>query len=351
MSILAIEISDAGIQAKAETERGGAAPVPSPGYALVEGGRLLTGAEALGVARLKPKRINNRFWSNLDTVSLPRPFPTDLSHADLAYAHLSEVWRSIGPGIDCVLLVLPGTFTDHQLGLTLGIARACGMPVGGMVDAAVAASSGGHRGHRILHLDLQLHRAVLTVIRSGPGLIRERLETSDLVGLVGLQDGWARWVASLLVRDTRFDPLHQAATEQDLYLRLPVLMKRLADSGRAALEMQSAGSAHSVEVTQEQVIAAAGEAYDTLVQLVRSSTQAGVPTTVLLTHRAAGLPGLSRRVGEIGGVEVAVLPSTAAVDGALMHRETIRSPGEALPFATRLPDDITVAEKDGSSPD
>ena len=76
------------------------------------------------------------------------------------------VTRGSAPGarsLDEVLLALPGSYSHDQLGLILGIARACGLPVRGLVDAAVAASATrGATGERRIHLDLELHRAVVT---------------------------------------------------------------------------------------------------------------------------------------------------------------------------------------------
>ena len=66
-----------------------------------------------------------------------------------------------------VLLAVPGSFSADQLSLILGIAKACKMPVVGMVDAAVAASAHGFPGARLLHLDLLLHRVVLTEMTQG----------------------------------------------------------------------------------------------------------------------------------------------------------------------------------------
>ena len=148
MSTLAVEISDAGIIAGCDPADGGCG-TPSPGFALIDGGVLLTGAEALAVARLKPRQVDNRFWSELDTVPLPGPFRGKLTRADLAHAHLASVWERSGTGAESAILVLPGTGSEAQLGLTLGIARACGMPVAGVVDAAVAsAAAGSPRGAR-----------------------------------------------------------------------------------------------------------------------------------------------------------------------------------------------------------
>ena len=137
MPLLALEIHDAGILVK--REGAAEAGIDSPGYALIDGERLVAGEAARSAARLQPHRVDSRFWSELDTVSRPVPTARGISRADLAHAHLESVWEACGKGADAAILVLPGSHTDEQLGLILGIARACGVPVTGLVDSAVAA--------------------------------------------------------------------------------------------------------------------------------------------------------------------------------------------------------------------
>jgi len=339
---LVVELNDAGVLARRDPDPAGAEPAPSPGYALIDEDRLLTGGEAAARARLKPRHVNNRFWSELDTTPLSRPFPDHLTHADLAHAHLAALWGEVGSGVDCVLLAVPGTQSSHQLGLTLGIARECGMPVAGMVDAAVAAASGGYPEARLLHLDLQLHRTVLTELSQGAEIERRRVELSRHAGIAALHDLWAKRVAELFVRGTRFDPLHVAATEQALYDRLPDLLELLCREESVLFEMEAGGGMHSVRLTRSQLAAATDAAYEGIVQLVRLRKPARERATLLLSHRAAGLPGLRERLDAIADTGIVSLPQGAAAGGALEGRDRIRSPDEALPFVTRLPASGTV---------
>jgi hypothetical protein len=337
VSTLAIELSDAALLAKLDASPARGQPFVSPGYALVDGHTLLTGVEAADNARLKPRLVNNRFWGELDTTPLGRPFAGDLTHADLAHAHLSTVWSQVESGVDSVILAVPGSHSDHQLGLILGIARACGIPVNGMVDAAVAAARRPRDETNLLHLDLQLHAVVLTELTQDRELVRRRVQVSEHTGLIALQDAWAKRVARTFVQHTRFDPLHVATTEQELYRRLPGLLDRLCCKEHASLEMETGGRVHTIEVDRRNLLEAVEEPYDGVVQLVRLLKRAGQPVTLLLSHRAAGLPGLEARFAEVGEMRVVELPADAAVEGALDNKGAICSPGEALPFVIRLP--------------
>jgi hypothetical protein len=331
-----MEIHDAGVLAIREDDPADVTATGSPGYALVEGASVVVGSEALGSARLKPRRVENRFWSDLDTAPLPEPFPPTLSRADLAHAHLAQVWKEARGDTDRVILALPGSFRDEQLSLILGIARACGMPVVGLVDSALAASD-GEPGSHVLHLDVDLHRTVLTALVRGRELVRREVRVSPHAGLVSIRDAWAAKIAETFVAATRFDPLHSAATEQALYLRLPSLQERLCREDRTAVELEWSGKNLAVEVTRDRLAGAAEAAYAGIVELLRHSKRVGEPATVLLSHRASVLPGLHDRLSGVGDIRILGLPPGAAARGALRARRWIEGSGEALPFVTRLP--------------
>ncbi len=133
-----------------------------------------------------------------------------VSHAELAHAHLAAVWRSVAAAGDEAVLALPGSMRLHQAGLLLGIARHVGVPVAGVVDAAVAATAGLAARADVLHLDVQLHQAVLTVLEGEAVLRRKRVEIAPRAGLKPMFGAWAQLVSEAMVRRTRFDPLHQA---------------------------------------------------------------------------------------------------------------------------------------------
>jgi hypothetical protein len=334
MSVLVLELNDAGILARTDASAGAAGPPPSPGYALVDSDSILAGTPAAESARLKPKRIHSRFWNELDTSPLPHPFPSGLSAADLAHAHLASIWESARGGVTASLLAVPGTASEPQLGLTLGIARACGMPVHGLVDSALAAAATVEAlAGSVRHLDLQLHRVVATELAAQGGLVRGSVKVSGNTGLAALHDAWARRIAETFVGHTRFDPLHAAATEQELYLALPAVLERLCAEQRAALELRAPRRAHTVELTRGDLAAAARDHYDVILHMARQEPRG----TLLLSSRITALPGLVERLADASGAEPILLPPGAAATGALRYREVILAPGEALPFVTRLP--------------
>jgi hypothetical protein len=336
MTTLALELNDAGLLARADSGPTAEAPISSPGFALVGGEGIRTGQEAVDRARLEPRRVHTHFWSRVDAGPLGRPFDPTLSHADLAYEHLARVWSRVAPGVDRVVLVVPSAYSEHQLGLILGIAETAGVPVRGLVDAAVAAAATIDRGGPLIHVDLRLHDTVLTELGREDELVRGSVRVGEQVGLLAMRDRWAKHVAGLLVRRTRFDPLHAAATEQALYGELGPLLDRLREEDRSVIELAVGDRVHGVEVTREELAGTVAGLRDGLVELLRRMRTVGQATTVLLSRRAAGVPGLADDVASIAETEVVELPADAAVAGALRYRDAICAPGDERPWIVRL---------------
>lgn len=333
MSKLAIEIRDAGLlTAGAE----GVLGAPVPGYVLLEGDAPVVGAGAFHRARTSPRAVHLRFWERLATSHLGAPFPPDLSHADLAHAHLAEAWglvpREAKDGADGVVLVVPGTLSEEQLGLLLGIARACDIPVTAMVDLGVAAAAAARKpGRRLLHLDLHLHQLVATEVTGGGELVRRSVDVLEDVGVAVFQDAWARRIAELFVRATRFDPLHSAATEQALYSSLATVVDRLREEESAELCLAAPGRELTAPVERAHLVDAAAPLYQRIAAFVADAAVPG--TALVLSDGVAALPGLAERLG----ASVIRLPPGAAALAALAAGGALGEPGEAVTFVTRLP--------------
>jgi hypothetical protein len=343
MGDLAVEVNDVGLLALPE----GAADalVESPGLALLDGGRVLVGAPAAAEARLKPRLVHDAFWDRLDTGSAGAPFPDGTSRADLAYAHLQAIRAAAGGAAPETFLAVPGSFGAEALGLLLSVARAAGLRVVGLADAAVAAASLGASGESLVHLDLTRHRSVLTAIVQAEEVVRKSVLPAEGRGWRDFEESWAGAVAAQFVRETRFDPLHAAASDQALHDALPGWLAELGARPTISAALVAGGREHRVEIARTTLVSAAADLYRGLAEQVSLVKVAGEPMTVLLSHRAARLPGLADRLGEIRGVTVVGLEPAAAAKGVLRHRALLRRAGDALPFVTRLPSGRGGAER------
>ncbi len=331
MATIGLELVDAALVAV----RDGARVAASPGVALLDPQGLLVGEAAVAAARLKPVLATDRFWADL-ALDLQAPAAgLAVSHADLAHAHLSLLWRSIGQSGDQVVLAVPGSMRLEQVGLALGIARRIAMPVGGVVDAAVAACAELPARQTVLHLDIHLHQSVLTQMEGASLLRRSRIEIAPRVGMKVMLGAWAHLISEAMVRRTRFDPLHQAASEQQLYLRLPVWLAALSAQETVDVSIETDTRTFSAALRRDQFALAAEAYYAQLIDLVHSGRRAGEAATLALSSRAAALPALRERLAALPDLELVMLAESAPAAAAAARIEEI-GPAEPPVLATAL---------------
>ena len=308
-----------------------------PGFAYVSADRVMIGEEAMAQARLTPILTHSRYWQELGPQPLARPGKQLASFADLAYAQLAALKTTAGVADAQVLIAVPAHYDREQLGLLLGIAKEAGFPVAGLIDAAVAASANECARQRIVHLDIHLHHAVVTVLECAQELRRVRHEVHPQLGLLALQARWIDAIAAEFVRRTRFDPLHHAQTEQQLWNRLPHWLEALGREPQCAVSVAFEGDSIGVDISAALLLEAVAMSYAELSQLVQRVQLAGASYSLLLTSRVAALPGLQEQLAKLRNTHIAVLPFAAAAFGTLAFESVIRRPPENLVLLQRLP--------------
>jgi hypothetical protein len=208
--------------------------------------------------------------------------------------------------------------------------------VAGLVDSAVAGASYFARGDEVLHLELTLHRSVVTALKAGAEVERLRVADNPGPGQSVYERTLLDAVARRFIQETRFDPLHSGASEQALAQALPRWLLELRRAESTEARLASGRREHQVELRREPLAAAVDSLSRALCQQVGAERRSA-STVVLVSARAARLPGLLDRLGEAEGLDVVELPPDAAVAATLRLRDRIRHEGDALPFVTRLP--------------
>ena len=330
MSVLAIDINDAGIAVADAT----GVLVVELGFAVVDRGRILTGAEAVALARLRPRQASNRFWSALSLE--PGSAGADLpSAAELAHAQLAAIWKKAGHASTDVLLVVPAGYRSEQLGLLLGLAQECGMPVRALVDAAAAA---GHRPYpdcQLVYLDAGLYRVTATVLEQGADVAVRAEHALLQSGLMGLMDAFARRIADAFVRATRFNPFRNGETEQALYDRLPGWLDTLRTEERLELRLPYGGDEVGVTVERDEVLGVAAGFYRGVAQLVAQNREPNLGLVVLVSDRLARLPGLIGELARIDDARIEALEQGHAARSALLAAP--QANGADVKLLKRLP--------------
>jgi hypothetical protein len=311
MSVLAIEINDAGLVV---ADAGGARAI-EPGYALVDRGKITVGVDAQRAARLKPRYASNRYWSSL-SVDPGSGVEGGQSAAELAFAQLAALWKPFAAEATDVLLVVPGDYGTEQLGLLLGLAQECGIPVRALVDAAAAASVRPYPGRQLLHVDAGLHRVSVTHIQqSDAAAVHTERRLGH--GLAALMETFARRVADLFVRGTRFDPFRHAETEQLVYDRLPDWFAALERSDSAELALTYRNDEFRVTAARDALLPVANGFYRAVVQLIAQQREPGASVAVQLADRLASLPGFVAELARLDDALVVPLPPGHAAVAAL----------------------------------
>ena len=313
----------------------------APAIAVVTDGNVVFGDPAARLCRIYPRQTNQQYFSRLNADPLAYPAARARNHADLVFLHLRELAEMIDVP---VVLAVPAVFSAEQLGVLLGILEEAGIAVGGFVDSAVAAASVGGAATQAYHIDVHLQRAVITALSVDGEVRKTGVEEIGDCGLARLLEVWINLVADRFIRETRFDPLHAAATEQQLFNQ--VLDQVRVDTGARELAFELAQGDHTrrVEIARQALEEKAAQRFRILAGLLPDGAQ------VLVSARSAALPGLIQAL-QAASMRVTTLPAEALPDGCARNLQQILSTGDDLRLVTRLPHHEPIADAARSQSD
>ena len=339
MSLLAAHINDAGITVFGD--RG--ILYREPGYALLEDNGLVTGLGAYRNARLKPRRIHSHFWSDLRTDPLTDNRFRHLSAADLVSTQLEDLWSKVSAAGDRMIVAVPPYMSGDKLGLFLGIALDLEIPVVAMVDAAVAATRREYPDAVPVHIDLSLHSACLTRLRQDSQAQVEKSAVVEGAGHVAVIDAWIKAIASEFVKQSRFDPLHTAETEQLMQDRLPEWLSRASADKQVEVVIEYRGIEHRAEIDLLSLIGAVEPVYQRIVSQLRAIYRADETPALQLSARAAQLPGFADTLKARAGGEVFLLEAGATGRGLVSRCREMQRSTDNVSLLRQLPWDMAPA--------
>ena len=364
MPLIGLEINDSGILAAGGSPPGlldlDGALQESPGFALPQKKGLLVGKTAADQALLFPRQILNRFWDQLNTEPLEQGgkyFPQN--HAEIVYHHLALIWQQLQARGDQIVMAVPSFYDREQLGLILGIAQELGMPVRGFLPLSLAAAAPVDPARMLLHLDIHLHRIEVVYLEQGEDLtVRDSATTADK-GLLRLYRQWVEMIAREFVRTTRFDPLHQAALEQQLYDRLPGVLTHFEHNSSMLFEITGGATPYRITLQREGIIGEAESIFSEILRLIKRMQnkrgQDRAPLALLLSHRLARLPGCRQMLATLKDARIVELEPGAAARGVprIWHRLAAQANNQGISFFTSRPwqdrqpaaDQLPAAEK------
>ncbi|HTU58088.1 MAG TPA: FHA domain-containing protein, partial [Polyangiales bacterium] len=207
----------------------------------------------------------------------------------------------------------------------------------GFVDAAVVSAAALGLDRPALAVELGLHHLAVTQLDFAGQIRRRRVASSQRGGLLDLYQQWLTLLGEIFVKRTRFDPLHDAASEQRLFDLLPDLTAEAARSGNATAVLDSRERRLEVPVSCDQLAEAARPIYRQILTLLHALRPAGAPIALLLPQALVELPGWRPLLSEFSGCELILLGDSFA-GCALSVLDLPATPAtQAVPLLRRLP--------------
>jgi len=299
-----------------------------------ENKKLILGEAAKQQARIHPTNSYNRYWHELSIDPLNQT--AGIRHfADIAYAHLLHLAEA-GEIDGDVIFAVPGNFTRAHLAILLGLVNQSPFRTAGLVDSALAAvSSTKLEFDSYIYAELQLHQVVLTKIAVDDDILkRESVIQVPGVGSQNFMDLMMQLATDLFIQQCRFNPQHDAESEQQLYNALPSWLQQ--DDGNQnslLLELTANTAVHTAKMPRESLISNLSGHYKSIGQQVAELAAVG-NSELLLSPEFAELPGFHSYLSE--NIKITLLPVDAISKSVFQNRASIIRGDEHVELVTKL---------------
>ena len=332
--MLAVELDDRALAIARDGRLLSSEPSAVCGVA-AEPAELLVGAAAWDRARSMPTRTSTH---HLDALLVPpgsdradgRLLGVELRQR-LAAVRADEAASAAQSSDEPIWFVTPARASTAGLSQLLGVARRSSVPVAGFVDAAVVSTAALDCTGAAIVLQLGLHHAGAVLVDAAGGEARRRRSlVADSCGLLELYQSWLDLIRATLIRHTRFDPLHSASGEQQLFSALPALIAEAAGNSTARVQVHDGSRHYQVDLSLEQLTRAAQQPIGKLTELAHRLRPAGTALDLIVPRFVAALPGMQAALGSFHNCRLLLLPegfaATAASSGVLpgCHPERVR---------------------------
>lgn len=324
MATLAVELDDRALA----IARDGRLLSSEPGVVcgvVEEPAELLVGAAAWDRARSMPTRTSTQHLNAVLMSSAGERAASRLLGAELRQrlaAVAADAAAPIAESSDPVWWLTPAHASPAGLSQLLGLARRLSVPVAGFVDSAVISTATLDCTGLVVVLQLGLHHAGAVLVDAAGGEARRRGSlVTEGCGLLQLYQSWLDLIRATLIRHTRFDPLHSASGEQQLFAALPALLAAAVANSVAKVQVDDGRRHYQVDLSLEQLTRAAQLLIGKLAELAHRLRPAGAPVDLVVPRLVAALPGMQAALGSCHNGRLILLPegfaATAASSGVL----------------------------------
>lgn len=326
MSVHLIQLNDRNVCLRSEDD----ILVQSPGFANIADKQPVFGEEARRVARLHPRKTYTQFWSQLSLDPLVNANNLFRHQADLAFAHLNDIAGRHDLEEE-VIFAVPSNYNRNQLSILLGLVQSCKFDAVGLVDMPLLMAGKSGHPESSVYLDIQLHQSVLTTFSTGEGrVMREKVVQIPGTGLLAMHDAWVNMITDEFIKQSRFDPHHNAETEQFVYNQLEGWIGRSQQDNEILMEINNKGSIYQARINRGHFEQRVRNIYGRI--KAELETLIGADYALHLPEDHAGLPGLGLYLNNINAVQDALV-----LENCLAHEGHIRGQPGSLSFITSLP--------------
>jgi hypothetical protein len=331
MTVAILELNDQNliIQAEDGTQH------TEPGFAQLTANGIITGDSARAVAWQQPQQSYNQYWRQFNQLALPSKQRWARHHADIAFAQIKQLVAAVGSPEQLILSV-PGSFSDEQLSLLLGLASAVPVEIVAVIDSALASSAG--QDNDALVIELQLQQAVVTRLTKVDD--RQQITDQEVIpdlGVMQLYNAVARHISDQLIADYRYDPLHTSDGEQLIYDQLPHWLMQLGWENEITVTVPSAQGDLNLVLRKQQIAEILEQRLNGLNTLIKKHPGA----ELCFSHSASLLPTLLPQFAQAGlckqnsGIDNCFNLQDKLTAGELQRISELQAPGKSKTGASK----------------
>ena len=185
-------------------------------------------------------------------------------------------------------------------------------------------------------LDIGLHGAVFSVVTRDDDSCRLRRSASLPAGTEDLMQQWVRLAAQSMVRQTRFDPLHDQAHEAAVRAALPAMLRTAGTQGAATLSLPAEGRDLSVSLSRDQFVGAAQSVLRPFTETLQALCAALGDCHVMVPEALVEWPGLPEALLIPGSRPVWAVAEGSAARAASLLPPTAGAAGGGVQYLTQL---------------
>lgn len=261
------------------------------GFAQLSNKGITCGADAYALHWQVPQSSFNDYWRHLNQLPLPHKQQWARHNADIAFAQLQQMLLAAGSP-EKVILSVPGSFSDAQLALLVGLLNATSSALTGVIDSGLMAALMTKEDGWIV--ELHLHQTVLSLVHfehsnGQTNLIVAQQEIIPDLGILQIHNTVANHISDRFIKDYRYDPLHDSAGEQAIYAQMADWLSDIVIHNETLIVLNTPSGDLSLTIHKDDIVVLLQRRLDHLTRVLSTQSE----TNIAFTESATLIPLLS----------------------------------------------------------